>query len=133
MPDQSSPVLVMTAVRGDSLAASQKRGDPLLDLFRRKGFSQVSFRSCRERFNNPCFATLGSNHHNRDSPCRVDRGEIPEELQAVHHRHVDVAQDHIDRLFLNCSESFGAVAGFEDFRKVETGLAQRALDDLSHD
>jgi hypothetical protein len=59
-------------------------------------------------------------------------GESFEEFEAVHHRHVDVAEDDVERAFLNFDESFGAVAGFEDFAEVEAGLAQGAFDDFAH-
>jgi hypothetical protein len=34
--------------------------------------------------------------------------------------------------FLNFDESFGTVAGFEDFAEVQAGLAEGSFDDLPH-
>jgi hypothetical protein len=52
--------------------------------------------------------------------------------QSVHDGHVDIAQDKIYRMVAECSQSFGSVAGLEDFFEFDASLSQGTLDDLTH-
>jgi len=56
-----------------------------------------------------------------------------DELQPVHHGHVDIAKNQLDPVLLEDAKRFGAVSGLQYLCQLDAGLTQRALHDLSHD
>jgi hypothetical protein len=115
-----------------SLATSKERCDAFFDLFGRKGFAEIAFGTGGKRFDDASFAAFCGDHDDGHAFGGFDAGQAFQELEAVHHGHVDVAEDYVQRTFLNFDESFGAVAGFEDLAEVQAGLAESSFDDLPH-
>ena len=112
--------------------ACEERADAFFDLLGSEGFAEIAFGAGGESFDDASFAAFGGDHDYGDAFGCGDGGESFEELEAVHYRHVDVAEDDVEGAFLNFDEGFGAVAGFEDFAEVEAGLAEGAFDDFAH-
>jgi hypothetical protein len=112
--------------------ACQERAYAFFYLLGGEGFPEIAFGAGGEGFDYAGFAAFGGNHYDRDAFSGGNGGESFEEFETVHDRHVDVAEDYVERAFLNFDEGFGAVAGFEDFAEVEAGLAQGAFDDFAH-
>ena len=78
-------------------------------------------------------AALGRDHHDWHIFRILDPGELFDEFQSIHDRHVDVAQNQVDDTFLQNAQRLGPVSSLEYIGKVDAGLAQRALYYLSHD
>jgi hypothetical protein len=112
--------------------ACQERAFAFFYLSGREGFAEIAFRAGGEGFDYAGFAAVGGDHDDGDASGGWDGEEGFEELEAVHYGHVDVAEDYVERGFLNFDEGFGAVAGFEDFAEIEAGLAQGAFNDFAH-
>ena len=60
------------------------------------------------------------------------RGNLADEFQTVHDRHVDIAQDEVDYIALQRSQSFGPIGGFHDLFQFDARLTHRTLDDFAH-
>jgi hypothetical protein len=86
----------------------------------------------QERGDPEGFVWFGGDHDAQNAFGRWDGGESFEGLEAVRYGHIDVAEDDLERAFLNFDEGFGTVAGFADFAEIEAGLAQGAFDDFAH-
>src|SRR6185437_17112447 len=65
-------------------------------LLRRKWLANVSARAAGERLDHVGLAALGGNHHYRKIFRTLDAGKLLNELDAIHDRHVDVAENEID-------------------------------------
>jgi hypothetical protein len=72
-------------------------------------------------------------HDDGDAFGGFDSGQAFQEFEAVHHGHVVVAEDCVERSFLNFEASLGAIAGFQNLAEVETSLAERSFDDFARD
>jgi hypothetical protein len=84
-------------------------------------FAEITFGTGGEGFDDASLAALGGNHDDGHAFGGVKGGETFQELEAVHDGHIDVAEDDVERAFLNFDEGFGAVAGFQDFADIEGG------------
>ena len=98
----------------NSFAAPNERRHSLFDLLGRERFADIAFGSDGKRFDNASFTALGGDHDDGHALAGVELGEIAEKLETVHHRHIDIAEDDIERTFCDFDESFSAIAGFED-------------------
>ena len=58
--------------------------------------------------------------------------ELLDELQTIHYRHVDVAQNQIHRVVAQHSQSLGSVAGFEHLGQRHPCLSQGTFHNFSH-
>src|SRR5260370_5822512 len=59
-------------------------------------------------------------------------GDLADEFQPVHDRHVDIAQDEGDYIALQRGQRFGPVRGFHNLFQFDARLTQRTLDYFAH-
>jgi len=72
-------------------------------------------------------------NHDYGNALRVgDAGELLDEFQPVHHRHVYVAENEIDRIILENGKSLRAVSRLDYLLEVNACLAQGTFHDLPH-
>ena len=72
------------------------------------------------------FAAFGGNHHHRNSLRDFHGGELLHEFEAIHDRHVDIAEDEVDFVFLHGCEGFNPVPRLEDLRNAEAWRSDRS-------
>src|SRR5208283_3848203 len=78
-------------------------------------------------------ASFGRDHDHGNSLGILHSGELLDEFQTIHHRHVDVTKDQINLACLKNGKRFGSVSSLGYIAQLDTRLTQRALYDLSHD
>ena len=110
----------------------QKRYDALFDLLGGEGLAEVTSGAGGEGFDYAGFTAFRGDHHDWNTFGALHSGDTLEKLQAVHYGHIDVAQDEVERAFLNFRERFGAVAGLDDLSDIQPSLPESSLDDLPH-
>jgi len=89
--------------------------------------------SAGERLYHMRLTALCRNHDHWNAFHVLDSRKLFDKLQAVHHRHVDIAKDQIDLAVPEHSKRLSAIPGLEYVAEVNARLAQRAFHDLSHD
>src|SRR6267154_530459 len=105
----------------------------LFYLLRGERLSDIAARSAGERLYHMRLTALCRNHDHGHAFRVLDSWELFDKLQAVHHRHVDIAKDQIDFAVPENSKGLSAIPGLEYVAEVNARLAQRAFHDLSHD
>ena len=107
--------------------------DVLFDLLRSERFANVAARARGQSLYHMPFTALGGDHHHRNALGIFYTRQLLDELQTIHDRHVDVAENKVDLILLQDAQRFGAVAGFKDLRHINAGPEQGTLHDFAHD
>src|SRR5579863_1230355 len=104
-----------------------------LDLLRRERLANIAASPVGQGLHHMRLAAFRCNHHyGHVFGVRYSR-KLFDELQPIHHRHLDVAKDQIDRVFLESGDRLSSIPSLEYLGQVDACLAQRPLHDLSHD
>src|SRR5882757_2003783 len=113
--------------------ARQHRDNLLLYLVSCEGFANIAPRAVRKGLDYMRFAAFGRDHNHRHIFRILNARKAFDKLQSVHYRHVDVAKNDVNLTFLKDGQRFRPVPGFDYLAKLDAGLPQRALHNLTHD
>src|SRR5580704_8335521 len=76
----------------------QQRQNPVLDLLRSKGLTNITLRSGNDGFFHMLFAAFRGNHHDGNIGGQLLRPQLPQKFEPIHHGHVDVGKNQLDAL-----------------------------------
>src|SRR5208282_6634388 len=110
----------------------QQGQDMLFHLIWSEGLANVAASAGRKRCHHVRFAAFSGDHHDRNPFSTFDLGDLADEFQSIHDRHIDVAQNEVDHVALQRGQRLRPVRGFHDLVQFDTRLTQRALDDFAH-
>ena len=80
-----------------------------------------------------CFPRLRRDHHKGHTFGILDNLKLPNQFEAIHGRHVDIAQDQVDASLLHARQGFNAITRLEDFFEFLSSLTEGAVDNFPHD
>ena len=120
------------------LCGGQQWQDPCFDLVSGEGFTDVALGTGCDGAEDEGLAAFGGDHDGWDSGREFFAAAGLEELEAVHHGHVNVADDEGERagcaaFVTKCLEGLFAVGGLQDLGEIKASLAKRSFDYFSHD
>lgn len=104
----------------------------LFDLVRREGLPDVSVRPQLQRFHHLRFTAFGRHHDHRNLLPTRRRPNLAQQLQPVHVRHIDVAQNQLHLRLLHHFQRFAAIARLHYRSQLYVGLDQHPLQDLPY-
>src|SRR6476646_104642 len=111
----------------------QQRQDVLLHLVGSKRLADIALRSHRERLHHVRFAAFGRDHDHRHASRILHVFQPLHELQSIHDRHVDVAQNQINSGLRQHGQRLRPISRLAQLRKLHARLSQCAFDNLPHD
>ena len=112
--------------------------DARLDLLQGEGLGEEALGARGERLEQPGIAGVGG-HHEKWAPGRkVALLHLQQEIEPVHVRHIQVAEDEAERLIGGCGvcqyrQTLHSIGRVQDLGEMGKGEAQRALQDAVHD
>ena len=120
------------------LGRRQKGEYPCFDLVGCEGFADVTLGSGCDGSEDERLASFGGDHDGRDPRRQVLTAACLEKLEAIHYRHVNVADDERKRaggaaFVAKCLEGLFAVRGLQNLGELKASLAECPFDYFSHD
>src|ERR1700686_5380986 len=97
-----------------------------------KGLANVSASASCEGLHHVRLAAFGCDHYDGNAFGALHRRYLTDKFQTIHDRHIDIAEDEVDRVFAQYGQRFGAISGFKNLIQFDARLAQRTLYYLAH-
>jgi hypothetical protein len=126
-------------LRAYLFAAGMQQGeDARLDLLQGEGLDEAALGARGKRLEQPRIAGVGGHHEKRDSGREVAHLHLQKEIESVHMRHVQVAENEAERLVCGCGvceryQTLHSIGRVQDLGEMGKGEAQRALQNAAHD